>query len=188
MTTTMNTPDDFVQLLRDDPSFRGNYAQDAGIEGSLGIASLFANRHSLPPDMIELWQLGRNTLSDIVRDHEQALRSLNLEGEGALRSFRRPDLIAGVKYLAAEDNAEPEYYIVMEASYTIDENDLVRATDNAKIIRHVTGRPAYAVVTGVRLRDGLDDDMREKIYDNAEQYIRAGGPDAAYWHRIYVEC
>ena len=62
-------------------SFRGNYAQDAGIEGSLSIASLFADRHSLPPDMIEIWQLGRNTLRDIVRDHEQALRSLNLEGE-----------------------------------------------------------------------------------------------------------
>ena len=68
-----------------------------------------------------------------------------------------------MKHLAAEEDAEPEYYIVMEASYTIDENDLVRATDNAKIIRHVTGRPAYPVVTGVRLRDGLDDDMQQKI-------------------------
>ncbi len=266
MTTTTNTPDDFIQLLRDDPSFRrtvrreiltedllgvpnrlsrlersievllestavlqesnttinrrldmverqinlvgqnvdrmeqaireqaqaqssfrGNYAQDAGVEGSLGIASLFAGRHSLPPDMIELWQLGRNTLRDIVRDHEQSLRSLNLGGEGALRSFRRPDLIAGVKHLAAEDDAAPDYYIVMEASYTIDEKDLVRATDNAKIIRHVTGRPAYPVVTGVRLRDGLDDDTRQKIYDNAEQFIQADEPDSAYWHRLYSE-
>ena len=168
-------------------SFRRNYAQNAGIEGSLGIASLFADRHSLLPDMIELWQLSRSTLRGIVRDHEQALRSLNLAGEGALRSFRRPDLIAGVKHLAAEDDAEPEYYIVMEASYTIDETDLVRATDNARIIRHVTGRPAYPVVTGVQLKSGLDDDTRQKIYDNVEQFIQAGEPEAAYWHRLYSE-
>ena len=169
-------------------SFRGNYAQDAGIEGSLGIASLFADRHSLPSHMVEVWQLGRNTLRDIVRDHEQALISLNLAGEeGALRSFRRPDLIAGVKHLAAEEDAEPEYYIAMEASYIVDEEDLVRATDNARIIRHVTGRPAYPVVAGVQLKDGLDEEMRQRIYDNVEQFIQAGEPEAAYWHRLDSE-
>lgn len=165
-------------------SFRGNYAQGAGIEGSLGIASLFANRHSLPPDMVEVWQVGRNTLRDIVRDHEQALRSLDLVGEGALRSFRRPDVIAGVKHLAAEEDAEPEYYITMEASYIVDEEDLVRATDNAKIIQHVTGRPAYPVVTGVRLKDELDEEMRQRVYDDVEQFIQASDPEAAYWHRL----
>lgn len=169
-------------------SFRGNYAQDAGIEGSLGIASLFADRHSLPSHMVEVWQLGRNTLRDIVRDHEQALISLNLAGEeGALRSFRRPDLIAGVKHLAAEEDAEPEYYIAMEASYIVDEEDLVRATDNARIIRHVTGRAAYPVVTGVKLKDGLDEEMRRKIYDNVEQLIQSGEPDAIYWRRLHSE-
>lgn len=165
-------------------SFRGNYAQNARIEGSLGIASLFAHRHSLPPDMIEVWQMGRNTLRDIVRDHEQALRSLNLEGEGALRSFRRPDVIAGVKHLAAREDADPEYYITMEASYIVDEEDLVRATDNAKIIQHVTGRPAYPVVTGVRLKDGLDEEMQQRIFENVEQFIQASDPEAAYWHRL----
>ena len=167
-------------------SFRGNYAQDASIEGSLGIASLFADRHSLPSHMVEVWQLGRNTLRDIVRDHEQELLSLNLSGaEGALRSFRRPDLIAGVKHLAADEDAEPEYYITMETSYIVDEEDLVRATDNARIIQHVTGRAAYAVVTGVRLKDGLDEEMRQKIYDSVEQFIQASDPEAAYWHRLY---
>ena len=166
-------------------SFRGNYAQDASIEGSLGIASLFADRHSLPSHMVEVWQVGRNTLRDIVRDHEQELLSLNLAGaEGALRSFRRPDVIAGVKHLAAEDDAEPVYYITMEASYIVDEDDLIRATDNAKIIQHVTGRPAYPVVTGVRLKDGLDEEMRQRIYDNVEQFIQASDPEAAYWHRL----
>ena len=166
-------------------SFRGNYAQDASIEGSLGIASLFADRHSLPSHMVEVWQVGRNTLRDIVRDHEQELLSLNLAGaEGALRSFRRPDVIAGVKHLAAAEDAEPEYYITMEASYIVDEEDLVRATDNARIIQHVTGRPAYPVVTGVRLKDGLDEGMRQKIYDNVEEFIQAGDPEAAYWHRL----
>ena len=166
-------------------SFRGNYAQDASIEGSLGIASLFAERHSLPSHMVEVWQLGRNTLRDIVRDHEQELLSLNLAGaEGALRSFRRPDVIAGVKHLAAEDDAEPEYYITMEASYIVDEEDLIRATDNARIIQHVTGRSAYPVVTGVRLKDGLDEGMRQKVYDNVEQFIQANDPEAAYWHRL----
>ncbi len=186
MTTTMNTPDDFIQLLRDDPGFRRTVRREILTE-DLGIASLFADRHSLPPDMIEIWQLGRNTLRDIVRDHEQELRSLNLEGEGALRSFRRPDLIAGVKHLAAEDDAEPEYYIAVEASYTIDEKDLVRATDNARIIRHVTGRPAYPVITGVQLKNGLDDDIRQKIFDDIEQFVQSGDPEAAYWHRLYSE-
>ena len=165
-------------------SFRGNYAQDASIEGSLVIASLFADRHSLPPDMVEVWQVGRTTLRNIVRDHEQALRSLNLVGEGALRSFRRPDVIAGVKHLATDEDAEPDYYITMEASYIVDEEDLVRATDNAKIIQHVTGRPTYAVVTGVRLKDGLDEGMRQKIYHSVEHFIQASDPEAAYWHRL----
>ena len=168
-------------------SFRGNHAQDAAIKESLDIAGLFADRHSLPSHMVEVWQLGRSALRDIVRDHEQALISLNLAGEGALRSFRRPDLIAGVKHLAAEEDAEPEYYIAMEASYTIEEKDLVRATDNARIIRHVTGRPAYPVVAGVQLKDGLDEEMRQRIYDNVEQFIQAGEPEAAYWHRLDSE-
>ena len=138
--------------------------------------------------MVEVWQLGRSALRDIVRDHEQELLSLNLAGEeGALRSFRRPDLIAGVKHLAAGEDAEPEYYIAMEASYIVDEEDLVRATDNARIIRHVTGRAAYPVVTGVKLKDGLDEEMRRKIYDNVEQLIQSGEPDAIYWRRLHSE-
>ena len=168
-------------------SFRGNHAQDAAIKESLDIAGLFADRHSLPSHMVEVWQMGRSALRDIVRDHEQALISLNLAGEGALRSFRRPDLIAGVKHLAAEEDAEPEYYIAMEASYIVDEEDLVRATDNARIIRHVTGRAAYPVVTGVKLKDGLDEEMRRKIYDNVEQLIQSDEPDAIYWRRLHSE-
>ena len=168
-------------------SFRGNHAQDAAIKESLDIAGLFADSHSLPSHMVEVWQMGRSALRDIVRDHEQELISLNLAGEGALRSFRRPDLIAGVKHLAAEEDAEPEYYIAMEASYTVEEKYLVRATDNARIIRHVTGRPAYPVVAGVQLKDGLDEEMRQRIYDNVEQFIQAGEPEAAYWHRLDSE-
>ena len=168
-------------------SFRGNHAQDAAIKESLDIAGLFADRHSLPSHMVEVWQMGRSALRDIVRDHEQALISLNLAGEGALRSFRRPDLIAGVKHLAAEEDAEPEYYIAMEASYTVEEKDLVRATDNARIIRYVTGRSAYPVVAGVQLKDGLDEEMRQNIYDDVEQFIQASEPEAAYWHRLDSE-
>ena len=166
-------------------SFRGNHAQDAAVKRRLAIAGLFADRHSLPSDMVEVRQLGRNTLKDIVKVHEQALRSLNLAAAGsALASFREPDLIAGVKHLAAEEDGEPEYYITMEASYTVEEKDLDRATDNAKIIRHVTGRPVYPVVAGVRLKDKLDEVMRQKIYDNVEQFIQASDPEAAYWHRL----
>lgn len=177
------------QTLRDQiyaqAEFRGMYAEEVAGRDSLHIASLFASHNSLPSNMLETWPLGRNALKDIVLEHEKELSSLDLKGgERALLSFLRPDLIAGVKHLAAARDVEPRYYLVVEASYTIGERDLTRATDNALIIRLATGRPAYPVVAGVRVREGFDEEMRDLVYDNLAQFIRAGDPDAAYWHRL----
>ena len=169
--------------VRAQSSFRGAYAQRATNSDDLEIAALFAHRHGLDVDMIETLHLSRRTLDRWVGTHIDALRSLELES-GALRSFRRPDIVAEVKDMAADQDAAPSYYITVEASYTVDRKDIVRATDNAKIVRKITGLAAYPVVAGVELDDHMSADTQGRLYDDLEQFIEANDTDAAFWYRL----
>ena len=147
------------------------------------IAALFAHRHGLDADMIETLHLSRRTLDTWVGTHIDALRSLGLEA-GALRYFRRPDIVAEVKDMAADQDAAPSYYITAEASYTVEKRDIVRATDNAKIVREITGLAAYPVVAGVELDDQMSAEMQMRLYDDIEQFIEANDANAAFWYRL----
>ena len=113
----------------------------------------------------------------------RTLRSLGLE-PGALRAFRRPDIVAEVKDLAAEQVAAPSYYITVEASYTVCKRDVVRTTDNAKIVREITGLVAYPVVAGVELDDRTGADTHGRLYDDLDRFIEANDADAAFWYRL----
>ena len=64
---------------------------------------------------------------------------------GRLRSFRLMDL--GME--AADQDGAP-CYIVAQVSYTVDDRDVNRAVDGARMLTRFTGLPARAVVIGVR--------------------------------------
>ena len=169
--------------VRAQSSFRGAYAQRASNSDDLEIAALFAHRHGLDADMIETLHLSRRRLDTWVGIHIDALRSLGLES-GALRSFRRPDIVAEVKDMAADQDAEPSYYITVEASYTVEKKDIVRATDNAKIVREITGLVTYPVVAAVELDDQVSAETQRRLYDDIEQFIEANDADAALWYQL----
>ena len=88
-----------------------------------------------------------------------------------LATFLEPDLVAAVQDLMAPDDAPPLYYLVLEASYSIDDEDIIRATDHAKIVNAVTGLSAYAVVAGVRLDERITD--RARIKPDAHKTLKA---------------
>ena len=81
----------------------------------LEIAGLFASRHGLGD--VDTREILRNTLSAWLRDHRALVESLNLRPR-ASRTFRRPDRVMAVTDLYAGDDTVPEFYIVVEASYT----------------------------------------------------------------------
>ena len=169
--------------VRAQSSFRGAYAQRAASSDDLDIAALFADRHGLEADRIETWHLSRTILRTWVGTHMDAIEALGLE-PGALRAFRRPDIVAEVKDLTADQASEASYYITVEASYTVEKKDIVRATDNAKIVREITGLVAYPVVAGVELDDQMSADMQRRLYDDLEQFIEAKDADAAFWFQL----
>ena len=60
-------------------------------------------------------------------------------------SFRDSDLI-----IRARDSDEQLCYIAVEVSFTIAHADIDRAIAHADLITHLTGLPAFPVVSGVR--------------------------------------
>ena len=64
---------------------------------------------------------------------------------GRLRSFRLMDL--GME--AADQDGAP-CYIAAQVSYTVDDRDVNRAVDGARLLTRFTGLPARAAVIGVR--------------------------------------
>ena len=80
-----------------------------------------------------------------------------------LESFRNADLI-----IEAKDGAEI-HYITVEASFTTDYRDTVRAQRNARFLTRFTGYPAHAAIASVR-------------NDHAVEAQIASG--AIHWHRI----
>ena len=61
--------------------------------------------------------------------------------------------------------------------------DLLRATEHARILRSATGLDAYAVVASVRMAPS----MEGRVYDDVEQFVHAGDENAALWYRLDEE-
>ena len=168
--------------LRAQSAFRGTYAQSAAIDERIKISNKFAHLHGakrtdamgVRRDVLKTWLQGEYT--DVVE-------GLGLR-ERAWETFLVPDMVAAAHDLMAPNEDPPLFYIVVEASYSIDDEDVAKATDHAKIVHAVTGLTAYAVVAGVRLDDEITDDARSKIREDVTQYVEAGNPDFVYWHRL----
>ena len=168
--------------LRAQSAFRGNYAQSAAISERVRIANKFAHLHGarrtdamgVRRDVLKAWLQGEYT--DVVE-------GLRLR-ERVWETFLVSDMVAAVHDLMAPNENPPLYYIAVEASYSIDDDDVAKVTDHAKIVQAVTGLAAHAVVAGVRLDDEITNDARNKIHEEVAQYVEAGNPDFVYWHRL----
>ena len=172
----------FRREVQAQSSYRGAHAQGAASKDRVGISNLFAQFHAIKRTdaipvrrrVLKSWLQGENT---------KVVESLNLR-ERAWESFLEPDIVAEVHDLMADDDAEPEFYIVVEASYTGEAEDIDRATDHAKIVRAVTGLDAYPVVAAVRLYDDMEPETRRRLYDDVQEFVAADDADAAFWYRL----
>ena len=166
-------------LQTDYGNFRDNYAESAARKNGTRIAGLFARRKEIE-ERISARPLSRDELINLLAVNAAAIEELNLE-DGAWLSFQEPDLIIEVTLLGF--GGKPLFYVAIEASYTVADNDVQRATDNARILRRATGLDAYAVVSGARLSSRLT----KPVLESVDEYFTEADPDAALWSQLIEE-
>ena len=164
----------YRQQHEDFGRFRGSYAADAARRNRGDIALIFARLRSMRN--LRVRALDSDERSDMLDEHYDAVTALNLR-DRAWQTFDVPDLIAEV---TARRSSTPGFFIVVEASYTGDMEDLLRATDHAKILRSATGLDAYPIVAGVRIGPSI----RDKVFEDVTHFIRINDEDTALWYQI----
>ena len=155
--------------------FRGNYAISAARNRDGEIAGLFARLHGMGR-MLQVRRLGKEERDAMLNDNLDAVEALSLSG-GVWLTFPSADIIAEVR---DRRNSGQGFYIAVEASYTGSIEDFLRATDNAKILRCVTGQDAYAVVSGVRMGPSAGDG----IVDDIERFVAGNDENTAFWYQL----
>ena len=73
-----------------------------------------------------------------------------------------------------------EFYVAIEASYTVEDRDIAKSTSNAKLIARATGKDAYAVVAGASVRS----EIRGTVIMDEFDFVKADDPNAAFWHEV----
>ena len=141
-----------VKSLRDDMGIlKGAHARNVAVEDATSIARGLGLRRTRTLSRDELWDLTETADTTDIPPN-------------ALRSFRQADLI-----MAATDQAGEPCYIAVEISFTANGRDTTRARRNAEFLTRFTGKPAYAVIAGLR-------------QDNRTQpHIEAG---EVCWHQL----
>ena len=176
--------DMFREEVKAQSSFRGTYAVDASRKDNREVAWLFAYKHGLR--LIKTRQVPDDVLENWLANNVALIESLNLR-DRAWRTFPGADLIVEVRDLQASLDSTPAYYIALEASYTVEKEDILKSTDHARIIRAVTGVDTYAVVAGVNMDDEMDVETLGRVHTEAERFIETDGPETAFWHQLHSE-
>ena len=172
----------FRQEVQAQSSYRGAHAQTAANRDRVRISNLFAKFHAIR--RTDAMPVRRNRLKAWLQgENAEVVEALNLR-ERAWETFLEPDIVAAVHDLMADDDAEPAFYIVVEASYTGEAEDIDKAIDHAKIVHAVTGLDAYPIVAAVRLDDKMEPEMRSRLYDDVQKFVAANDADAAFWFRL----
>ena len=172
----------FRQEVQAQSSYRGAHAQTAANRDRVRISNLFAKFHAIR--RTDAMPVRRNRLKTWLQgENAEVVEALNLR-DRAWETFLEPDIVAAVHDLMADDDAEPAFYIVVEASYTGEAEDIDRAIDHAKIVHAVTGLDAYPIVAAVRLDDKMEPEMRSRLYDDVQKFVAANDADAAFWFRL----
>ena len=102
-----------------------------------------------------------------IREIARSLRRDQTISRDEYTSFRLAD---GV--VEAEDEQGERCYIALEVSFTVNGRDTRRAIRNTGFLTHATGRPAYAVVSGISKDARVQD-----VFDSGE----------VYWHQLDPE-
>ena len=155
--------------------FRGNYAISAARNSDGEIAGLFARLRGMGR-ILQVRRLDRDELDAMLSDNLDTVEALGLRNRVGL-TFPRADIIAEI---TDRRNPSPGFYIAVEASYTGDAEDFLRATEHAKILRSATGQDAYAVVAGVRMGPSLEG----QVLDDIEEFVAGNDEDTAFWYQI----
>ena len=172
----------FRQEVRAQSSYRGAHAQTAANSDRVRISNLFAKFHAIR--RTDAMPVRRNRLKTWLQgENAEVVEALNLR-DRAWETFLEPDIVAAVHDLMADDDAEPAFYIVVEASYTGEAEDIDKAIDHAKIVHAVTGLDAYPIVAAVRLDDKMEPETRSRLYDDVQKFVAANDADAAFWFRL----
>ena len=154
--------------------FRGNYAVDTARDRDTEVAELFARQSGMR--RIQVRPLAKDDLDHMLNENTQAVEALRLRDRAWL-TFPKADIIAEV---TERRNPSLGFYIAIEASYTASTEDVLRATDHAKILRCVTGLDAYAVVAGARTSPSI----RDSVFDEVAQLTEASNEDRALWFQL----
>ena len=154
--------------------FRGNYAIDAARAKDTVVAELFAQHRGMR--RIQVRPLTKDDLDYMLSENIEAVEALRLR-ERSWLTFPKADIIAEVTERRKPSLA---FYVVIEASYTADTEDVLRATDHAKILRCATGLDAYAVVAGVRTVPSIEG----SVFDEAAQLTGANDEEAVLWFQL----
>ena len=176
--------DMFREEVKAQSSFRGTYAVDASRKDNREVAWLFAYKHGLR--LIKTRQVPDDVLENWLANNVALIESLNLR-DRAWRTFPGADLVVEVRDLQAKLDSTPAYYIALEASYTVEKEDILKSTDHARIIRAVTGVDTYAVVAGVNMDDEMDAETLGRVHTEAERFIETDDPETAFWHQLHSE-
>ena len=164
--------------------FRGTYAVDTWRKDNREVAWLFAYKHGLR--LIKTRQVPDDVLENWLANNVALIESLDLR-DRAWRTFPGADLVVEVRDLQARLDSTPAYYIALEASYTIEKEDILKSTDHARIIRAITGVDTYAVVAGVNMDDEMDAETLSRVHSEAERFIETDDPETAFWHQLNSE-
>ncbi len=158
--------------------FRGSYAIDATRNNRYNIANRFAETRGV--SRYRLRTLTPEERDDLFDDNIDAIDLLDTEGNIS-ESFPNGDLIAKISYRKSLDTI---FYIAVEASYTVNADDVIRASDHAKLLREVTGHEAFAIVSGVVVNPKIGDEYRQRIIHDLVAYMESERDDVVLWFQL----
>ncbi len=150
---------------------------DAARKNRYEIARLFARPRLMRRIQYKL--LNSEALNDILNESGEYLDTLGFS-EDTLDSFPMADMVIEV---SDRRGARPGFYVVVEASFTADDQDALRAATRAKILRRATGMDAYAVAAGVRLAPNREN----IILGDAGEFMGTDNEHVAFWYQIVEE-
>ena len=160
--------------------FRGNYAIEATRNNRANIARKFVDARGINRHRYSLKTLSDDECNELFDENLDAIELLDTEGNIS-ETFPEGDLIVRANYRRSGDTI---FYIAVEASYTINADDVIRASDHAKTLRKATGHEAFSVVSGVRVNPRIGNSYRLRIIEDLSEYLESDREDLVFWFQL----
>ena len=160
--------------------FRGAYAMEGTRRYRRDIARTIARgRGNRLLENVVLDDADLNLISVAAQDLDISDTFGDVPESALFSDFDTADLILKV----TENNRDrTEFYVAIEASFTIHDDDITKSTQVAKFIQMVTGTSAFAVVAGAH----ISPDLTGVIIQDEDEFIKAADPEAALWYEVKV--